>query len=97
MPGRYHVVVERLIRADRTCAIAAATMASDFNSEFTVILSSISDAMLALEPGHPARPALFELKGAAERCALKCRGVLALSSRHGIQPARAPLEAVVQL
>jgi len=72
-------------------------MASDFNSEFTVILSSISDAMLTLEPGHPARPALFELKDAAERCALKCRGVLVLSSRHGVRPARARLETVVQM
>jgi hypothetical protein len=72
-------------------------MANDLNSEFTVIFSSVSEAMLALEPGHPARPALSELKDAAERCALKCRGVQAFNSRHGIRPARAPLEAVMQL
>lgn len=72
-------------------------MAHDFNNEFTVILSSVSNAMMALEPGHPARQALVDTEGAIDRCTRKCRSVLAFSVRHGIQPARAPLEAVMQL
>ena len=42
---------------DRACGIAAATVANDLNSEFTVILSSVASAMLAIEADHPARPA----------------------------------------
>jgi len=97
MRGRYHTVVKQFMETDRACGIAAATMAHDLNSEFTVILSSVSSALLSLEPDHPARPALDELAGAAYRCASKCSDLLVFASRHGVQPARAPLAAVMQL
>jgi hypothetical protein len=89
--------VKQFIGTDRACGIAAATMANDLNSEFTVILSSVSIAILSLEPDHPARPALAELTTAVHRCACKCADLLALASRHGVQPARAPLAAVMLL
>jgi hypothetical protein len=72
-------------------------MAHEFNSELTVILSGVSMAITSLEPGHPARPLLFELQDSARRCADKCATVLAFAARHGVRPARAPLEAVIGL
>jgi hypothetical protein len=72
-------------------------MAVDLNSEFTVILSSVSSAILSLEQDHPARAALDELNSAVYRCAGKCSDLLVFASRHGVQPARVPLAAVMQL
>ncbi|MGD0500653.1 MAG: hypothetical protein ABSC23_19715 [Bryobacteraceae bacterium] len=89
--------MERLTPASRACALAAAALAHDFNSELTVILSSVSDAILALEPGHPARSPLLDLESSARRCARKCGDVLAFSARHGVRPARAPLSAVMEM
>jgi hypothetical protein len=77
--------------------VAAAALAHDFNSELTVILSSVSIAIASLEPGHPARPALLDLDGAARRCARKCGNTLAFSLRHGMRPGRASLAAVLEL
>jgi hypothetical protein len=88
--------VERLTQADRPCAIAAAALAHDFNNELTVILSSVADAIAALEPGHPARRPLRYVESSAMRCARKCGDVLDFSARHGVRPARAPLAAVVE-
>ena len=93
----YYTVVKQLIGNDRACGIAAATMAHDLNSEFTVILSSVSIAIMTLEPDHPARPALAELVSAAQRCTHKCSDLLIFTSRHGVQPARVPLAAVMEL
>jgi hypothetical protein len=89
--------VKQLIGTDQACGIAAASVAHDLNSEFTVILSSASSAILSLEPDHPARPALDELMNSVHRCAGKCADLLVFASRHGVQPARAPLAAVMQL
>ncbi len=72
-------------------------MALDLNSEFTVILSSVSSAIESLEPGHPARPALDELIDSVHRCTGKCADLLVFASRHGVHPARVPLAAVMQL
>jgi hypothetical protein len=38
-------------------------------NELTIILSSVSHSIRALEPGHPARTHVLELQNAAERCA----------------------------
>ena len=77
--------------------IAATAMAQDFNSELTVILNSVSEAMMALEPGHPARPALSDAERSVRRCARKTSGMLALGLRNGARPSSAPLEAVMDL
>jgi hypothetical protein len=95
--ARYSSSVERLTKADQACAVAAAALAHDFNNELTVILSSVSSAIATLEPGHPARPSLLDLEGAARRCAGKCGHTLAFSLRHGIRPARASLAAVLEM
>ena len=87
--------VERLAKADRTCAIAAAA-AHDLNDELTVILSSVTDSILALEPGHPARPLLFDLRSAAQRCAWKASGLLNYSASRGVRPAAATLESLLE-
>ena len=95
--SRYSSGVERLTRADQACAVAAAALAHDFNNELTIILSSVSIAMETLEPGHPARPAMLDIAGAARRCAHQCGNTLTFSLRHGIRPARASLAAVLEL
>lgn len=88
--------MERLVKADRACAVAAAA-AHDLNDELTVILSSVTSSILTLEPGHPARPLLFDLRSAAQRCAWKASGLLNYSARHGVQPVAAPLESLLDL
>ena len=87
--------MERLTKTDRACAVAAAA-AHDLNNELTVILSSVTDSILALEPGHPARPLLLELRSAAQRCAWKASGLLNYSARRGARPSPAPMESLVE-
>jgi signal transduction histidine kinase len=86
--------VERLVKADRVWAVAAAA-AHDLNNELTVILSSVTSSLLAMEAGHPARPLLFDLQSAAQRCAWKASGLLNYSVRHGAQPVAATLESLL--
>ena len=86
--------MERLTQVDRACALAAAAMTHELNSEFTVILSSVTEAMVILEAGHPARPLLSDLEGAAQRCAQKCAVLQAFNARHGVRPGRARFAAL---
>jgi hypothetical protein len=67
--------VERVTKVDHACAVAAAA-AHDFNNELTVILSTVSKIILALEPDHPVRPYLLDLQSAAQRCATKSLSLL---------------------
>jgi hypothetical protein len=41
----------------------AAAAAHDFNNELTVILSSVANSIMSLEPGPPARPQLLDFLG----------------------------------
>lgn len=86
--------METLTRADRVCAIAAAA-AHDLNDELTVILTSVTGSIRALEPGHPARPLLLDLQSAAQRCAWKASGLLNFSARAGARPSAVTLERLV--
>jgi signal transduction histidine kinase len=88
--------VERLLRTDRVCAIAAAA-AHGLNNELTVILNSVSNSLPTLEPGHPARPDLLDLHLAALRCAQIASDLLEFSARNGARPARAPLDHLVRV
>jgi hypothetical protein len=87
--------VERLNYNDRACAVAAAA-AHDLNNELTVILSSVTNTISTLEPGHPARPLLLELRSAAQRCAWKASGLLNYSARGGARPSPAPMESLME-
>ena len=87
--------MERLIKNDRACAVAAAA-AHDLNNELTVILSSVTNSISALEPGHPARPLLLELRSAAQRCAWKASSLLNYSARGGARPSPAPMESLME-
>jgi hypothetical protein len=77
--------VERITKADHACAVAAAA-AHDFNNELTVILSSVSHSIRALEPGHPARAHLLDLQNAAQRCAQKTSGLLSFGAKSRMRP-----------
>jgi hypothetical protein len=94
-PGRYDAAVERLTRADRACAVAAAA-AHDLNNDLTVILSSVSSSLKTLEPGHPARLLLFELDGAARRCAWKTSQLLRFASKGVSRPVRGDLKSLLE-
>jgi hypothetical protein len=94
-PAGYYALVERLVRTESACAVAAAA-AHDLNDELTVILSSVTSSILTLEPGHPARPLLFDLRSAAQRCAWKTYGLLNYGARHGVRPVAAPLETLLE-
>ncbi len=95
-PRRYHLGVERLTRADKASAIAC-VLANQFNSELTVMLSSASQALGTLEPGHPARAAVHEMDSSARRCAERCEDLLTFLRRKGVHPVRASLAAVLDL
>ena len=88
--------MERITRADRACAVAAAA-AQDLNDELTVILSSVVGSLETLEPGHPARSLLFEARSAAQRCAWKASSLLTFSARNGVRRTPAPMEALLEL
>ena len=87
--------MERLTKTDRASAVAAAA-AHILNNDLTVILSSVADSMVYLEPGHPARPLLTELRLAAERCAMTADSLLAFGKRAGIRPTPARLECLIE-
>lgn len=84
------------MKSDRVWAVAAAA-AHDLNDELTVILTSVTSSIEALEPGHPARPLLFDLQSAAQRCAWKASGLLNYSARHGAQGVAVPLETLLEV
>lgn len=86
--------MERITKADHACAVAAAT-AHDFNNELTVILSSVSTSIQALEPGHPARPHLLDLQNAAQRCARMSSGLLRFGVERRTRPISAALETLL--
>ncbi len=73
----------------------AAALAHGLNDELTVIINSVSDSIGALEPGHPAREPLFELKRSALRCVRKSAQALAFSARNGIRPLRVSWAALM--
>lgn len=86
--------MERLNYADRACAVAAAA-AHDLNNELTVVLTSVTNIISLIEPGHPARPLLLDLRSAAQRCAWKASGLLNYSARAGARPSPAPMESLM--
>ena len=86
--------MERITKADHAYAVAAAA-AHDFSNDLTVILSSVSDSIVALEPGHPARAYLLDLQDAAHRCARTTSGLLAFSCKRGMRPAAASFESLL--
>jgi len=92
--GGYGVRVTPLSRADRAVAVAAAA-AHDLNDELTVILSSVTDSLRGLDPGHPVRPLLLELRSAAQRCAWTASGLLNFTARRGARPSAVTLERLV--
>jgi hypothetical protein len=83
------------MKADRASAVAAAA-GHDFNDELTVILTSVVESIRALEPGHPARPLLLDLRAAAQRCAWKASALLNFGARRGARPNAAPLEVFLE-
>ena len=83
------------MNSDRVWAVAAAA-AHDLNDELTVILSTVTTSIETLEPGHPARPLLLDLRCAAQRCAWKASGLLNYSARHGAHPVAASLENLLE-
>ena len=86
--------MERLTKADRACAVAAAA-AHDLNDELTVIVNSVSSSLHTLEPGHPVRLLLLEAQSAAQRCVWKTSGLLNYSARRGSRPVNVPMERLV--
>jgi len=86
--------VERLSQTDRVSAIAAAA-AHDLNDELTIILNGAAYSLLSLEPGHPARPFLDEVRWAAERCVWKTSGLLNYGARRGLRPLPIPMERLI--
>ena len=82
-------------RMNRFPHIAAAA-AYDVNEDLTVILTSVTCCLRSIQPGHPARPLLLDLRSAAQRCAWKASGLLNASARQGASPSYATFEALLQ-
>jgi hypothetical protein len=87
--------VERLLKTDRVCAIAAAA-AHGLNNELTVILNSVSNSIPTLEPGHPARPDLLDLHLAVLRCSRISSSLLEFTARHGARAASASFDHLIK-
>jgi hypothetical protein len=88
--------VERLLKSDRAFTLAA-SVAHEFNNDLTIILSGVAGSLAAMEPGHPARPALAASRAAAERCAARCRDLLQLAEAHHVRPLRLPIASLMTL
>jgi len=86
--------VERLSKADRACAVAAAA-AHDLNDELTIIINTASTSLAMLEPGHPARPFLTEMQRSVQRCTWKTSGLLNYGARRGVAPVHGPMERLI--
>lgn len=86
--------MERLTHADRVCAVAAAA-GHDLNDELTIIVNTTAYSLETLEPGHPARPLLLQLQGAAQRCVWKTSGLLNYAVRRGSRPVNVPMERLI--
>lgn len=82
------------MRADRACAVAAAA-AHDLNEELTVILSSVTVALLSIDREHPARPMLLNMQLAAQRCAWKVSGLLNFTARWGARGNSSTMERAI--
>lgn len=83
-----------LTRGDRAIAVAAA-VAHDLNDELTVILTSVTASLRALDSQHPARAFLLDLQSSAQRCAWKASGLLNFTARRGARPSAATFERLV--
>jgi signal transduction histidine kinase len=59
----------------------AAGIAHEFNEELTVIFGTLETAMNELDPEHPARRELKQLRLAARRCRFTTESLLAFTSR----------------
>ena len=79
----------------RACCIASSA-AQDLNDELTIILNGVAVAFGKLEQGHPARPMLLEIQGAAQRCATRATGLLLYSWNRGVRDVRIPFERLVE-
>jgi len=86
--------VDRTSRPDRAGAVVAAA-AHDLNDELTIIFSSLTTSLAALDAAHPAREFLLEARSAAQRCAWKASGLLSYSHRRGARPSATSLEALL--
>jgi hypothetical protein len=75
-------------------AVAAAA-AHDLNDDLTIILTSVTASLRALEPQHPARAMLLDLRGAAQRCAWTASGLLNFTARRGARPSATTFDRLV--
>ena len=78
--------MERLVRNDLACAVAAAA-AHGLNNELTVILNSVSNSIRDARAGASGASDLLDLHLAALRCSWIASGLLEFSARNGARPA----------
>jgi len=74
----------------------AGTVAHDFNNLLTVILGFSELVGESLDPSHPARQDLGEVRAAAESAARLTRQLLAFSRQETVEPAILDLNAAVR-
>ncbi|WP_322796731.1 PAS domain-containing protein, partial [Tepidiforma sp.] len=89
---------EAQARADKmeALSILAGGVAHDFNNLLVGVLGNASLALLELEQGHPARPAVAEIEAAARRLADLTRQMLAFSGRGQFVRGELDINAVAQ-
>jgi len=75
--------------------LLAGGIAHDFNNLLGVITGYAELVQRALEPGHPARSRVEEIRRAAERAAVLTRQLLGFSRRQVVQPKLLDLKDVV--
>jgi hypothetical protein len=80
-----------MTRADRVVTVLAVAV-HELNDELTVVVTGLAEALARLEPDHPARPFLLDIRAAAQRCCWKTSAVLNYASRNGARRTASPLE-----
>jgi signal transduction histidine kinase len=88
----------RLLQAERTESLGrlAGGIAHDFNNLLTGILSCTSTLEQQIEPDHPARKPIDDVRRTAELAARLARQLLAYGGRQTIEPAEIDLNRVVE-
>ena len=86
----------RDVEATRNAAVLAASVASEFNDELTLLLNQLAASLDLIGGEHPARAELVAAQHAARRCSGITWDLLEFTRRTGSEARPVPLERLLE-